>query len=91
MREAASFIAGQGRFAQPGVVPALVQSVTAAVHAWVNRRKVARLYDFDDHMLADVGLSRRDVQKALDLPFGYDPSRELQRVVARRQPRGWQE
>jgi hypothetical protein len=40
-------------------------------------------------MLADIGLSRRDVRAALDLPFSSDPTFELQLRATRNRRRGW--
>jgi hypothetical protein len=45
--------------------------------------------EFDDHMLADIGLTRTDLREALDLPFGNDPGRELQFRAARNHRGGW--
>ncbi len=89
MREAASFIASQSRSAPAPILPALLDFAHAAWRGWANRRKLASLSEFDDHMLADIGLSRDDVQMALDLPFAQDPSVELQRRALRNRGRGW--
>jgi uncharacterized protein YjiS (DUF1127 family) len=83
MREAASFIAGQGSRAPAGVLPTLVRDVAGAFRAWTKRRHLKTLSDFDDHMLADIGVTREDVRWALDLPFAYDPGIELQRRALR--------
>ena len=42
-----------------------------------NRRSVARLLKWDDHMLSDIGLTRGDVRSALAAPFSEDPSDRL--------------
>ena len=42
-----------------------------------NRRAVARLLEWDDHMLRDVGLTAGDVHAALASPMGDDPSYRL--------------
>ena len=55
------------------------------------RRQVTSLRDFDEHMLSDIGLTRRDVHEALQLPFGSDPARELQARASRNRRRGWNE
>jgi uncharacterized protein YjiS (DUF1127 family) len=89
MREAASFIASQSRFAPAAVLPALVETVQGAWRAWSNRQKLTSLSEFDDHLLADIGLTRGDVRVALDLPFAHDPSLELQRIALRNRRRGW--
>lgn len=42
-----------------------------------NRRSVARLLEWDAHMLRDVGLTPGDVRAALASPFPEDPSYRL--------------
>lgn len=58
-----------------------VARVNAMVRAWRNRRDVEVLLEFDDRMLADIGLTRTDVTSALASPSDVDPSRRL-RVIA---------
>ncbi len=81
MREAASFIASRSGHAEAGLLQALQQFAEKAVRSWRNRRSVARLSEFDDHLLADLGLTRGDVEAALSQPFSHDPSVELQRIA----------
>ncbi len=47
---------------------------------WQNRRQVSNLLGADDHMLADIGLTRADVEGALEVPLPYDPSLHLVRA-----------
>ena len=91
MREAASFIASQAAPAAEGLVTAILREAGIRVRSLVNRRSVARLSEFDDRMLADIGLSRQDVDWALHLPFSADPSRELEARRRRNHEdfRGW--
>ena len=56
---------------------ALVQVVWRIVVAIKNRRELARLADLDDHMLADIGLRRSDVEAARSVPFWQDPTSNL--------------
>ncbi len=42
-----------------------------------NRRSVARLLEWDDHMLRDIGLTSGDVRSALATPLSDDPSYRL--------------
>jgi uncharacterized protein YjiS (DUF1127 family) len=74
---------------EAGILQTVVHKVHEALYAWRNRRQVAVLSEFDDHMLADIGLTRRDVREALDLPFSNDPGRELQLRVSRNRSLGW--
>ena len=89
MREAASFIAHQNSAFEAGLVPGLLAIAAQAVRSWRDRRTVETLTDFDDHMLADIGLTRDDVQRALDLPFADNASIELQRLAFTNRLRGW--
>lgn len=52
--------------------------------AWRHRREVAQLLHADDRMLADIGLTRLDVEGALSAPVSYDPSQLLLRSRAER-------
>jgi uncharacterized protein YjiS (DUF1127 family) len=88
MREAASFIASRSGFAEAGLVPAALQFAERTVRAWRNRKSVARLGELDDHLLADLGLTRRDVNLALAQPLFSDPSAELRRVAGESRWRG---
>jgi uncharacterized protein YjiS (DUF1127 family) len=89
MREAASFIASRSGSAEAGVLQAIVTVAQNALKSWSNRRQIANLAEFDDHMLADIGLSRADVRETLDLPFSHDLGRELQLRATRNHRRGW--
>ena len=42
-----------------------------------NRRAIARLMEWDAHMLRDIGLTPGDVRAALASPVGDDPSYRL--------------
>ena len=89
MREAASFIASQTRFAPAGALPALLNRVAKATRNWIGRRKLRQITELDDHLLCDIGVTREDVRWALELPFSYDPGLELQRRALRNRTRGW--
>ena len=45
--------------------------------AYRNRRAVAHLLAFDDHMLRDIGVTRGDVHAAMAAPISDDPSHYL--------------
>ena len=47
-------------------------------HNWKARREVNQLAEFDDFMLADIGVSRADVEWATKLPITTDPSQALE-------------
>lgn len=70
------------------ILPALGRQVAAraaqALKAIVNRRSVHALYDYDERMLKDIGLTRSDITAALDSPLTDDPSQHLRQVAAGR-------
>lgn len=53
------------------------------VQALKHRREVKHLAEFDDRMLADIGLTRSDVWSALDEPLIRNPSWVLVRSAER--------
>jgi uncharacterized protein YjiS (DUF1127 family) len=89
MRNAASFIASRNASFEAGILYTVARKVQESLEAWKHRRQIATLVDFDDHMLSDIGLTRRDVREALDLPFSHDPGRELQYRALGHHARGW--
>jgi uncharacterized protein YjiS (DUF1127 family) len=89
MREAASFISRQSSTAPAGALQAIMELLWSAYHAHIRRKQLIRLSEVDDHLLADVGVTREDVRWALDLPFSHDPGLELQRRALRNSRRGW--
>ncbi len=48
-----------------GACVATARVVARAWSVWKHRRDVARLLNFDDHMLADIGVTRGDVVASL--------------------------
>jgi uncharacterized protein YjiS (DUF1127 family) len=52
--------------------------VVARFKVWKNRRSVARLLEWDAHMLADIGLTEGDVYSALATRADEDASTQLQ-------------
>jgi uncharacterized protein YjiS (DUF1127 family) len=80
----ASAIAGRGTFLSKFYAGTLLSWSAAAFGSWRNRRIVADMRDFDDAQLADIGLSRRDVEIALQAPISTDPTLHL--ISARENP-----
>lgn len=62
------------------ILGALANRVAGAWAAWRNRREIRHLLEFDDHMLADIGLSRSDVLAAMMRDPFDDPSNRLIRA-----------
>lgn len=64
-------------------------------HNWKARKEVTQLSEFDDFLLADIGVNRADLEWAAKLPITTDPSKALEdRAVLRERHRarnrpGW--
>ena len=80
----ASAVAGKGTSVSKYNLGALLTWSARALGTWRNRRMVANMRDFDDAQLADIGLTRRDVETALQTPLSVDPT--LQLIRARENP-----
>jgi len=65
-------------------VSAALHQAAAMLEAMRNRRQVARLLDWDSHMLRDIGLTPGDVRSAMAAPLGDDPSCRLDRLARER-------
>ncbi len=66
---------------------AIVTAAVAFAKAWVayrNRRAVARLLHFDDHMLRDIGVTRGDVAASLAMGPFDDASTRLEALARER-------
>ena len=51
------------------------------------RRGFTRLLDLDDHMLKDIGVTRGEVELAVQLPKSVDAATELRRMSLERRRR----
>ena len=54
---------------------------------WNDRRALTALSELDDYLLADIGLTRSDLDWALHQPSSALPSEELARLVHERRER----
>jgi uncharacterized protein YjiS (DUF1127 family) len=63
---------------------ALGRRTVMFLRAWKSRRVVADLLELDDHMLADIGISRADLVSVLSLPADRDPSARLMILAVER-------
>jgi uncharacterized protein YjiS (DUF1127 family) len=54
-------------------------------HNWKARREVVELAGLDDFMLADIGVSRADVEWAAHLPLTTDATEALEEKITLRQ------
>lgn len=52
--------------------PGWWEKIRTFVVAWQRRRRIARLLDYDDHLLEDMGHRRSDLLEALALPIAAD-------------------
>jgi uncharacterized protein YjiS (DUF1127 family) len=62
----------------------IAAAVARFVRNWKARRAVARLQDFDDYMLRDIGVTRLDVRWAADLPLTINAALALEERSHRR-------
>lgn len=72
----ASAFAGRGSYLSKFSVVALFERAGSLFASWRNRRLVVSMRDFDDAQLADIGLTRGDVESALKMP-SLDPTQHL--------------
>ena len=72
----ASALAGRGNYLSKFSAAALVERTVSLFAHWRNRRLVVSMRDFDDAQLADIGLTRGDVESALRMP-SLDPTQHL--------------
>jgi uncharacterized protein YjiS (DUF1127 family) len=66
------------------LVEAALVRVVGYVRAARNRRSVAKLLEWDERMLRDIGLTPGDVHAAMALRASEDPSRKLDALSAER-------
>ncbi len=62
----------------------IVRVLGAVTRLVRHRREAAQLLEMDDRRLADIGLSRSDVIRAMNGSLLHDPTRELTRLAGRR-------
>jgi uncharacterized protein YjiS (DUF1127 family) len=74
---------GRVIFAAAALVMARLRQLAIAFR---HRHDAAILMHLDDRMLADIGLTRRDVREAFSEPIWRDPTDLLVDRVARRRP-----
>ena len=72
----ASALAGRGSYLSKFSAAVLVERTVSLFASWRNRRLVVSMRDFDDAQLADIGLTRGDVESALRMP-SLDPTQHL--------------
>ncbi len=89
MRNAASFIASQTEPVADGLLSTVSRFAGQMARSWKRRNDLARLREFDDHQLADIGITREDLSWALALPFSHDPTHALEERALRHRSRGW--
>ena len=69
-------------------VAALWLRITQLYKALRNRRAIARLTEQDDHLLADIGLTRQDVRDAVIQSIWRDPTTLLRHRASAARARG---
>jgi len=66
------------------VAAAAAHGLAVRIRVWKNRRDVARLLEWDDRMLSDIGLSQGDVYCAMAARADEDPSVQLTMLAMER-------
>ena len=62
---------------RPTIAVVAVNAVVNFLRAWKNRRAFYRLGEMSDSQLADIGLTRADLNVVVGLPFSADPTAHL--------------
>ena len=70
-----------------GFAGGIASLISRVVRHWSDRRTVHAMSELDDHLLADIGLTRADLDWALHQPGSGLPSEELARVARERRDR----
>lgn len=65
-----------------GALTTLARRVRKLPIALAHRDQLRRLVEYDDHVLADIGFTREDINAALAAPFWSDPSEGLLRRLS---------
>ena len=63
-----------------GIGQALKSFVCTQIQRRVDRRRLRTLKDLDDDMLADIGVTRSEVNQVSELPLSVDAATELQQM-----------
>ena len=67
-------------FPMPAMPPlGLIHALETRLRAWLKRRRLRHLLDYDDRRLKDLGFHREDLLWALRLPLNQDPIQALRR------------
>ncbi|WP_346899966.1 DUF1127 domain-containing protein [uncultured Roseibium sp.] len=61
-------------FARQSLTATIGHAIARAWRAYKNRREVVKLYEMSDSQLEDIGLTRGDIRRALQLPLFIDPT-----------------
>lgn len=62
---------------RPAVALRLARKVVDTLRAWRNRRQIYRLAEMSEWELADIGLTRADLNVAWNSPLSVDPTARL--------------
>lgn len=65
-------------------VAKVVNLAARVIKAWLRRREIMTLTEWDDHMLRDIGITRGDLHAAFASPAATDPSLRLSVMAVER-------
>lgn len=89
MSRSALFVRFRTAGSEPGAVARAAGVFRMAWRSWTRRRLVLSLLATDDHVLADMGITRSDIREALRAKDGADPSALLAEAARRRHAARW--
>lgn len=69
---------------RPSAIMRLGSATFRLVTLWKNRRTFRRLSEMTDAELADIGITRADIDDATEVSFGRDPTARLMAIAGAR-------
>ncbi len=66
---------------RPSAIKRLARAVLSLVTLWENRRTFRRLSEMTDAELADIGITRADIDAANEISSGCDPTERLMAIA----------
>ena len=77
-------VESSGTAARPLAAQRALDALSSLYRTWKNRRAFIRLTELSDAELADIGLARADLDAAVGVPLGGDPTERLGLLAADR-------
>ena len=81
--KSSTHMAHAGPAARLGILHALWSAMESFYQQFARRQGVGELLELDDHMLCDLGLTRADVIRAVNMPLDYSAAHDLNAIRQR--------